>query len=633
MNSIFDGFFTGINYWGSKNATHMWRDYDSCSIERDMKLLHDAGVTVLRVFPNWEDFQPITAFTGPGGRAYEYGMHGKPCPDTVAGKAGVDEVMCERFEDFCDIADKFGMKIMVALLTGHMSFANLIPQALTNLDVTADPIAIRWEIRYIKYLVTRFSKIKNIVAWDLGNEVANLRGPKTTKDDFHIWTTLLANTIKSCDATRPILSGVGGFEIEQGVSNLFDLSECCDVNTVHGYNIFDTAQDPLNTMKPILDYIFKCKISEDIGNMPTFIQEFGAIGYTNCSEKTESEFYRACALSALAHGCHGVMYWCAFDQGHLTFPPYNWNNIGSDYGFYDKNYRAKPIVEENLRVLSLINAVGGNLPKHKTNCTIIVPRDEGKSQKDMLRATYMLAKRANLEASFAYAINKIPSSEVYIMPSVKYDKAITNTRLLELLDHVSKGAALYISLSSAYFRRIAEFAGVCINNRIDRTNETHIKLGKDVLPVLSNVEYDITEGVGEVLARNEKGMPVFVKNKYGKGSIYVLFAPLEEYLAQKGGAFYEEATADYEKIYACFANNAKDKKLFFCNSKFINCTEHYADDGSVYIFAINYSNRKQCSKLNLPDNYCLTGEWGSKFENGEIILDPCDGILLKAKKI
>ena len=150
MNSIFDSFFTGINYWGSKNATHMWRDYDAVSIEKDMELLHDAAVTVLRVFPNWEDFQPITAFSAPCGQIYEYGMHGKPCPDTEAGKAGVDEIMCERFEEFCRIADKYGMKIIVGLLTGHMSFANLIPQALTNLDVITDPRAIRWEMRYIK---------------------------------------------------------------------------------------------------------------------------------------------------------------------------------------------------------------------------------------------------------------------------------------------------------------------------------------------------------------------------------------------------------------------------------------------------------------------------------------------------
>ena len=68
-------------------------------------------------------------------------------------------------------------------------------------------------------------------------------------------------------------------------------------------------------------------------------------------------------------------------------------------------------------------------------------------------------------------------------------------------------------MSSAYFRRIAEFAGVCINNRIDKINETHINFGKDALPVLSNVEYDITECVGEILARNEEDMPVFTKNK------------------------------------------------------------------------------------------------------------------------
>ncbi len=633
MSEIFDSFFTGINYWASKSATHMWRDYDAKSIEKDMELLQKAGVTMLRVFPNWEDFQPLTAFVVPYGEVYEYGINGKPLPKTSAGEAGIDEVMFERFEDFCQIADKYGMKLIVGLITGHMSFGNMIPPALVNLDLMSDPKAVLWEVRYVKYLVTRFCNIENIVAWDLGNEVENIKERNTTKEEFHVWTNTIYNAIKTCDPTRPVASGVGKFNISHDFPNLYDLAEGCDINTVHAYNIFDTPADPVNSMKPVIDHIFKCRLSEDIGKMPTFLQEFGAIGYANCSEKSEAEFYRACVLSVLSHGFKGTMYWCAFDQGHLTFPPYNWNNIGSDYGFFDKELKAKPVAEENMRLKPLVDLVGNGLPKYKTNCTIVAPREIWLSSKPALRTAYLLAKRANLEPSFAYAIDEIPESDIYILPSVKHDKAITNTNLIELLERVKKGATLYISLDKAYFRRISELAGVCINNRVDKNNEITIRLNDKDMTISSPTEYDMTEGNGEVLARDKKGTPVFVKNKYGEGNIYVLFVPVEEYLDGKSGAFYEDDAYEYEEIYKTFANDTKNKKLSTCDSRFINCTEHYAEDGSVFIFAINYSNRKQSARLTLNGDYELTVIWGSEFKDDEITLSPCDGILLRATKL
>ncbi len=627
MNKISDKFFTGINYWASKNAIHMWRDYDRASIENDMKLLRDAGITMLRVFPTWNDFQPLSAFCAPG-RIYEYGLNGNVLPDTMAGRAGVDEEMCRRFEDFCAIAKEYDMDIIVGLLTGHMSFGNLIPPALVNLDVVTDPIALRWEIRYIKYLVSRFKEISNIIAWDLGNEIENLCSGNT-KDEFHIWCNILADSIRVSDSTRPIATGLGGFCIENGRANLYDLAESCDMNTVHAYNIFETARDPVNTMKPILDNIFKCRISEDIGSTPTFLQEFGAIGYTNCSLKSEAEFYRATVLATLSHGFHGTMYWCAFDQGYLTFPPYNWNNIGSDYGFYDKELNKKPIVDENIRIKPLLDI---DLPKYETNCTIIVPREEQGFEKDILRSTYLLAKRANLDADFCYALDKLPDSDLYILPSVKYDKAITNTRLGELMDKVKEGASLYISLSRAYFRNIPQMAGVTVNNRIDISKDKHIVFNDCDLVVNSDVEYDITETECQVLAYDENDMPMFVKNSYGKGNIYFLFAPLEEYLANRNGTFFEDNTPDYEYIYRTISENITDKKICNIHSKFICATEHYCDDGSVYIFAINYSNKEQSAMISVPDEYNLSVVWGGELQGRSITIGACDGILIRLEK-
>ena len=61
-NIFSDGsvFFSGCNYWASNAGTFMWRKWDPAAVERDFKQLSAHGVTVLRCFPLWSDFQPLT---------------------------------------------------------------------------------------------------------------------------------------------------------------------------------------------------------------------------------------------------------------------------------------------------------------------------------------------------------------------------------------------------------------------------------------------------------------------------------------------------------------------------------------------------------------------------------------------
>ena len=107
-------FATGVNFWASKEAIHMWRNWDAASIEADLAALAKYGVQLLRCFPFWPDFQPIrqlrSANCDVGGRFKEVRFGDDPLPDTEAGRAGVDEVMLERFETFADLAQKYGMK-------------------------------------------------------------------------------------------------------------------------------------------------------------------------------------------------------------------------------------------------------------------------------------------------------------------------------------------------------------------------------------------------------------------------------------------------------------------------------------------------------------------------------------------
>ena len=101
-------FFIGCNYWASHAGTNMWHDWRPEVIENDFKLLSSKNVKYLRIFPLWPDFQPIKMHRGGGGCDKEIRMGEDPLPFTEAGRAGVSELMCERFQYFCDLAEKYG---------------------------------------------------------------------------------------------------------------------------------------------------------------------------------------------------------------------------------------------------------------------------------------------------------------------------------------------------------------------------------------------------------------------------------------------------------------------------------------------------------------------------------------------
>ncbi len=129
-------FMTGCNYWASNAGMLMWRDFDAETVEKDLALLSSFGVDTLRVFPLWSDFQPVeNTFT----RApLAYRMHGKP----VTRKDVLDENQLKNFAYLLDTAEKYGMRVVVSLLTGWMSGRLFAPSFLLGRNLLTDPEAL-----------------------------------------------------------------------------------------------------------------------------------------------------------------------------------------------------------------------------------------------------------------------------------------------------------------------------------------------------------------------------------------------------------------------------------------------------------------------------------------------------------
>ena len=609
----------------------MWSEFDAESIENDLKLLSEAGITHLRVFPLWSVFQPLHALYGPKS-VYEYTFGEEPLPDTPAGRAGVSEEACEKFEIFCGLAKKYEMKLIVALITGHMSFRTYNPPAFDGKALLSDPTVIKWQIRFVKYFVSRFKSSEAIAAWDLGNEPVQMPGLNENPDTFYVWCSTIANAARACDGEHPIISGLDNANVASGNSNLKMIGEICDIHTTHPYNIFSTNSSPLTTLLPILDLPFKCKLGEDISLIPTFVQEFGAIGYMNCSKKTEADFYRASLLTLLAHGCHGAMWWCAFDQGHLTYAPYRWNTIGSQYGFFDKELNEKPIVKENLKFNKLLSRLeGGRLPSPKNDGVILIPREETPTL-DLLRATYALAKQANLNMSFSYVLDPIPHSPLYIIPSVSSHKSIPKNRLEELLEKVRQGSVLYLCADTGLFREIPEITGVEFAYREKVNTKKALRIGEHSLPINTRYFYKSESSEAEIIGRDESGEGVFFKHSYGKGYIYLLTLPLEAFLAENPRAFHDANAPEYDLVYRELASCAGVKKLCDSSNRFVLLTEHRIDEKSFYVFAINYHNAPMETAISLPEGYAVERIYGEAVEGGILKLPPNDGALIKLTK-
>ena len=78
----------------------MWSNWNAEVVEQDLKKLSEAGIKILRVFPLWPEFQPITAHRTYKGKIVEYRFGEDPLPDTKAGEAGIDMEAISKFKTF-----------------------------------------------------------------------------------------------------------------------------------------------------------------------------------------------------------------------------------------------------------------------------------------------------------------------------------------------------------------------------------------------------------------------------------------------------------------------------------------------------------------------------------------------------
>jgi endo-1,4-beta-mannosidase len=85
----------GVNYWPRKKAMYWLSDFDPGEVEEEFAIIKDLGLTLVRIFLLWEEFQPA------------------PHEISISTLANLVTV--------CDIANSHQLQLDVTFFTGHIS--------------------------------------------------------------------------------------------------------------------------------------------------------------------------------------------------------------------------------------------------------------------------------------------------------------------------------------------------------------------------------------------------------------------------------------------------------------------------------------------------------------------------------
>ena len=641
---LFDrgGFFVGVNYWGSKAGVHMWNEkhWDAKEIENDLAALKKTGVEVMRVFPTWPDFQPlIQNFKWariPAGYLNE--LTDKPVFDPLWIEPGA----LERFKFFCDTAQKHNIKLLVSLVTGWMSGRLFMPRVVEGKNLITDPEAIMWEGRFARALVRTMKYHPAIVAWDLGNE-CNDMGKIECQAQAWNWLNTISSAIRMEDGTRPVVSGMHcmtsngqGFAPDNNYWTLQMQGELLDLLTPHPYPApwrVDACRGPFNAFRNALHQVSQCFFYEGISGKPAFPQEVGNFGPSVSPDWIAALGMRQELFACWQHGMCGMLWWCAFEQMHLGYPPFCNNAMERELGILraDPARTPKPVANALREFKEFKDSLPfKTLPPMRTDAVCIL--SERQEFYHQCYGALLLAKQAGFDVKFVGAESrKLPDSQFYIVPSGAGWETYSQAAWEGVLARVEAGATALITRGAdSGYARWLETTG--LETQLYR--EWHdIRFQLDGKTLRANDSFTAIQTPKDctVVAKDQTGNPMLTTRKYGKGKLVVVNFDLEKAsIARLPNVFEGDFSNELWRIYAFAAREAGVRRLVTRSDPRLVVTEHHKADGTTIVCALNTRDTDVTVPITVAEGKVGT-VWNGSYADGKLSIRRNDGCIFEVK--
>ncbi len=617
-------FVMGCNYWASHAGTFMWRNWKADAVAKDFAALRANGIEIVRVFPLWPDFQPLTKLYECSGNFREIRMNELPFPDTETGRAGVEAKQLDNFRTLADLASQNGLKLVVGLVTGWMSGRLYVPPAFEGVDVLTDPEAIRWQVRFVRCFVRELKDHPAIVGWDLGNE-CNCMGKAPTDAAAWLWSNAIASAIRMEDRSRPVVSGMHSLQCDSRAPwRIVDQGELMDILTTHPYPWFTPhcEIDQVNTLRNAFHATAESRLYADVGGVPCFVEEAGNLGPMLSGEETAASYLRNMLWNSWAHDCRGLMWWCAHDQTELRHAPYDWVAMERELGLLDLKRKPKKPVMEFAKFRKVLDSLPfEKLPEFRRDAVVLLTAEQ--DQWGAAYSSFILAKQAGFDVEFQNADQPLKDAKLYIMPSVGGMAAMPGVRYDALLAKIRAGATLLVTLDGGVLQPFNAVFGTDVDFRF-KSGPYQVKLATgETLTLKNTFRYAMKVRDAKVLGTDDALSPVFSVAKYGKGKAMVLMSAVETMLADQPGAFAEGAEP-YCAIYRMAAEAAGIKRAVRSLDPQLTVTEHWLSAKELIVVAIN--NTPTTRKLALEYDGKVTALYG----NAKTIAGN-DGVILKLR--
>ena len=263
-----DPFILGVNYWPRRKAMYWWSNFDADEVREEFAVIRDLGMTVVRIFLLWDDWQPTV--------------------DTVS-------MDCLRnLGKVLDAAVEHGLSLDITFFTGHMSGPNWTPGWLRDGKSTApenrqlvsggklvdgwyrnfftDAQARAAQRLLLSTVVGEYPNHPGVRMWNLGNE-PDLFAIAPDQATGAGWVGEMTGVIKAIDPIHPVTCGLHAASLYWDQPLRIDKTfSITDVAVMHSYPMY------VSWMKNPLDpqYVpFTCALTTALCGKPTLMEEFG----------------------------------------------------------------------------------------------------------------------------------------------------------------------------------------------------------------------------------------------------------------------------------------------------------------------------------------------------------------------
>ena len=292
------------------------------------------------------------------------------------------------------------------------------------------------------------------------------------------------------------------------------------------------------------------------------------------------------------------MWWCAHDQNELESFPYSVQMVERELGMLDVNHKPKPVLKEMKAFSVWLDGLDFELPKPQIDAVCVLTRNQ--EHWGIAYMTYILSRMVGLNCDFAYGDNQLPDSKIYLLPSICGVQVLPKARYDELRKKVYDGADLYISIDNAILSEFERLTGLKVIDSYGYPEKGTVTIGgKDIdFSRIRNINVEPVNA--EVLLYDNNKKPFLTVNRYGKGRVFFVNAPVEKNLINLHNAFEGNTYLIYQMLFDEYSNRypirLSDKELVM--------TYHSTDDGA-FVVIINHHGEEKFFTVEIENAYAI----------------------------